>query len=763
MERRTLLSAALTFNGTQSVFGGTNVRVSFDAATRQSEMSVAINPTNPLNMVAFTHRIGASATMGTYYTFDGGDTWISKTIDNTVDGITGTFRFDPTLAFDAQGRLFVSYGVDPSGGTRRLVVIRSLDGGQTYPTVSTVATNSTLDKWVINTGRDPVTVTQQNVYLAYRVTSGAVTSVRVAVSKDGGGTWPTDTLVPDDAQAGADSATFGMPAVGPNGELYVIWDDFDGQPTSSSVKMAFSADAGSTFAPDRLVSTTGITRGNANGFTPTSGTRYHIAAQPDRGILTVPSIAVDRSTGPNRGRVYAAYTVRGTGGGTNNTDVVVRYSDDDGVSWSGPTIVHNFGGNTASQFLPWMDVDDHSGAVAVAFYDTRNSGTNQLAELWASVSVDGGTTWSESALATAQSNQSLSNASRYGGNYLEYIGLAVRDGTVQATWADTRDSLGDLEVYTARASIQSASNGNALAIIPDPSLDNHVTILPSLANSSFIEVLVNGVREYAGLAATLDSIILTTGNGMDLIEVFDLPSFITMVINSGGSDDTINIDRSGTAALPISVSAGAGDDILNINPNGAGTSAVVLKASDHFASVSVSDGGTLSLGAGGSNVIYTGALTIGAAGTLDLNDNDLVIDYTLGSPAATVQALINSARALGAWTGFGLTSTFARTNPNSNTTLGLLESAEYWGVYGAGTLFSGETIDSTAVLVKYTYYGDTDLSGFIDLDDYANTDGGYLLNLTGWLNGDFDGSGGKPDLDDYSLIDAAFLTQGAPL
>ncbi|MGH7176773.1 MAG: endonuclease/exonuclease/phosphatase family protein [Tepidisphaeraceae bacterium] len=55
--------------------------------------------------------------------------------------------------------------------------------------------------------------------------------------------------------------------------------------------------------------------------------------------------------------------------------------------------------------------------------------------------------------------------------------------------------------------------------------------------------------------------------------------------------------------------------------------------------------------------------------------------------------------------------------------------------------------------------GDTDLNGVIDLDDYANTDGGYLLNLGGWGNGDFDGDG-DVDLDDFALIDGFYLMQG---
>jgi hypothetical protein len=756
LESRTLLTTALSLSGTQAILASANVRVSVDAATQQSEMSVAVNPTNPLNLVAFTHRIGASATMGTYYSFDGGNTWTPKVIDNSVDGFTGTFRFDPTLAFDANGRLYIGYGLDPSGGTRRLVVGRSLDGGVTYAGFSTVKIDSTLDKWTMNTGRDPINPSQENVYIAYRVTAGAATSVRCATSKDGGVTWPVDTLVPDNAQAGADNATFGMPAVGPNGELYVVWDDFDGQPVSSSIKMAFSADAGATFAPDRLISTTPITRGNANGFTPTSGTRYHISAQPDRGILTVPTIAVDRSTGPRRGRIYAAYTTRGTGGGTDNVDVVVRFSDDTGATWSSAVAVHNTASNTASQFLPWLDVDRHSGAVAVGYYDTRNSANNQLVELWASASVDGGVTWSDAKLASAQSNQSLSNPSRYSGNYLEYIGLAAHDGTLQAIWADNRDAAGNLEVYTARAALDSATSGNVLTVTGTSAADSILT-RPSATNAAFLEVLVNGTREFTGLAATIDSINIDAQGGDDTITISDVAS-AGVSLSAGAGIDLITVQRVGNGTSPIIVDSGDGNDHLEVFQSGAGTgSPVRIPLADRFQFLAGGNGAVIEAQPGGATLIVTQFLEVDSTSRLDLFDNDMIVDYLPAgpSPLSTIENLIRTARANGAWTGNGLTSTTARNSPAHNTTLGAMEALDYPG----GGTFDGVPIDGSAVLVKYTYYGDTDFNGRVNFDDYVRTDNGFNNHLTGWSNGDFD-LNGVVNFDDYVLIDLAFNTQG---
>ena len=71
-------------------------------------------------------------------------------------------------------------------------------------------------------------------------------------------------------------------------------------------------------------------------------------------------------------------------------------------------------------------------------------------------------------------------------------------------------------------------------------------------------------------------------------------------------------------------------------------------------------------------------------------------------------------------------------------------------------------VDSSAVLIKYTYYGDTDLNGVINFDDYARVDSGFNNHGSDWFHGDFDYNG-HVDFDDYALIDLAFNTQSGAL
>jgi hypothetical protein len=232
-------------------------------------------------------------------------------------------------------------------------------------------------------------------------------------------------------------------------------------------------------------------------------------------------------------------------------------------------------------------------------------------------------------------------------------------------------------------------------------------------------------------------------------------------VHANGGVDTVNLTSSAPASF-VTIDGGAALDTINVNSDNSGTAVAHFEASQDLAVLSILNGGTAVMEPDGNRLLETGSLTVAASALLDLTDNDLILDYTGPSQLALVQAQINLARNFGAWDGFGITSSSAATNPNANTTLGAMEASEYDSVYGAGSLFSGIDPDDTAVLIKYTYYGDTDFNGFVDGDDYARTDSGFNLGLAGWLNGDADGNG-FIDGDDYALIDLAFNTQSPVL
>jgi hypothetical protein len=183
----------------------------------------------------------------------------------------------------------------------------------------------------------------------------------------------------------------------------------------------------------------------------------------------------------------------------------------------------------------------------------------------------------------------------------------------------------------------------------------------------------------------------------------------------------------------------------------------------HFNAITgYTNSGTTVVG-GGSALKVTGALA--NTGTIDINAGaGMLVNYATGDPSPynAISAQIVQGRHGGAWDQAGITSTSARNATPKNTTLGILEGSSYLAINGAGATFFGTPVDADMVLVKYTYYGDTDLNGLVNFDDYSRIDSGFNNGRSGWLNGDFDGNG-VVNFDDYSLIDLAFNTQGAPL
>src|SRR5881396_1251733 len=88
----------------------TNVDVS-QRHLNESEEAIAVNPTNPNNIVVVTNighgEAGLTAGMFEGVSFDGGATWMRRIIadnDNLGDACC-----DPSLSFDEHGNLFLTY------------------------------------------------------------------------------------------------------------------------------------------------------------------------------------------------------------------------------------------------------------------------------------------------------------------------------------------------------------------------------------------------------------------------------------------------------------------------------------------------------------------------------------------------------------------------------------------------------------------------------------------------------------------------------
>jgi autotransporter-associated beta strand protein len=216
-------------------------------------------------------------------------------------------------------------------------------------------------------------------------------------------------------------------------------------------------------------------------------------------------------------------------------------------------------------------------------------------------------------------------------------------------------------------------------------------------------------------------------------------------VNAG----TLTIDAAGAVASPnVTVAGGA-----TLNLNG---------ALDAAGGANLSTAGTVNVAAPtaadhADRTVLVVNGTLSNAGTLDLGGNDLIV-HNGELAGITAQLASGFNQGAGYWNGTGIQSTAAANDHSFLTTLGVVQQT------GSGT-FDGQGISASDVLVKYTYYGDADLSGHVDGTDYSMIDVGFNSQagdtpLAGWVNGDFNYDG-KIDGSDYSLIDNAFNMQGS--
>jgi hypothetical protein len=152
-------------------------------------------------------------------------------------------------------------------------------------------------------------------------------------------------------------------------------------------------------------------------------------------------------------------------------------------------------------------------------------------------------------------------------------------------------------------------------------------------------------------------------------------------------------------------------------------------------------------------------LTVDAGTTLDVTNNAFVVDYGTPAPGPeaepfdTIRSRIIAAYNGGAWDQPGITSSLANSNTHA---VGYAESSALTTI---PPIFVGA--DSTSVLFRYTRYGDADLSGNVNSDDFNRLASSFGLSGKVWTDGDFNYNG-TVNSDDFNLLAGSFgLSAGA--
>jgi hypothetical protein len=261
-------------------------------------------------------------------------------------------------------------------------------------------------------------------------------------------------------------------------------------------------------------------------------------------------------------------------------------------------------------------------------------------------------------------------------------------------------------------------------------------------------------------------VIVRTGT-----QELDLPVYVA-------SNTTFNVSTGATLLIanPLTVVAG-----YHVVATGGGTvsyestitlqsgSSLTMNGPSALAAATMAPSSKLTITthlSGGASLLQISSLSLATTATLDITNNAVIVQGgDLAALTASVATGYNAGGTL--WAGTGITSSAAAADSKHLTAVGVLVNNDGKGnpIYGINTamgLFEGTSPNVGDVLIKYTYYGDTNLDGRVDGSDYTKIDNGFNNHLTGWFNGDFNYDG-VVDGSDYTLIDNAFNTQGATL
>jgi hypothetical protein len=258
-------------------------------------------------------------------------------------------------------------------------------------------------------------------------------------------------------------------AVGPGGQVLLTYQT-PGDEGPSTIYVRLDPDG---LGPRPFGAAVAVTGTNVGDFD-------HVPPQSQRTIDAEADLAYDLGGGPFGGRVYLGYTDE-TPDESGNTDVFVRYSDDDGATWSAAARL-NDDATTNAQILPRIAVDPATGALAATWHDARfDTGTggaagpapvtpgiggtdafvNNETQFYGVVALPAAT-----GLAVAPNFEINGGFSRAAGSnnpndYGDYTGLDFRGGVLRPAWGDNSNATGDnpdgfhsgFDLYTAMVSV----------------------------------------------------------------------------------------------------------------------------------------------------------------------------------------------------------------------------------------------------------------------------------------------------------------------
>ncbi len=383
--------------GPDKILSGSGVEltnISQGASGHQSETWITIDPNNPKNLIATANDMrymskSSGFRMSAWYSKDGGKTW-KHSLTPKADGMyidiksTGTI-FDPGISFNSLGEAYYLYGFTqtdgPDGnGENGLYLSKSTDGGETWAEDMPIWQN---DASVFN-DRFSMTIDYQEnspykdrIYVSWARMSSPNQAVIAKADY-------YDMFSGYEMLWGAGGIQSPVPAVGPDGEVYCVWQHvvYNQSFRKTEALISKSTNGGKTWSNPRIAQTVF----NTGSLNSESG-RYVLQDKANMRVSSVPYLDVDRSNSPRRGWVYVVQSGREKEQGDNG--LYLTYSTDGGENWvKSYRIDENEARNDI--FFPSISVDPITGNVAILYYSSQNDPEkNQGVDAFIAVSQDG--------------------------------------------------------------------------------------------------------------------------------------------------------------------------------------------------------------------------------------------------------------------------------------------------------------------------------------------------------------------------------------
>jgi hypothetical protein len=226
-----------------------------------------------------------------------------------------------------------------------------------------------------------------------------------------------------------------------------------------------------------------------------------------------------------------------------------------------------------------------------------------------------------------------------------------------------------------------------------------------------------------------EELTLQTGTGNDQVNATNVNAAITLLGGAGNDDYSLEGNYAGIATV---VDGEAGLDDIDVNLDGAGSTLVNFINNQDLDLLNIGDGGLVSLAPTHLLLDVVGTLI---GGKIDLRNGAMIDrDTALVNPYRT--HIINGYNN-GNWLGGepSITSSYAAASVQ-------LDGLGYGYAQEIGTVpfnFLGTPVNNGDLLIRYTLYGDANLSGVVNSIDFNFMVAGYgMTSNADWVDGDFD-------------------------